>query len=86
MYNDRNRRTAQQWATYFALTYTTKTREIQFPFREMDFNHAQSRGQESEVSNQHFAAGVHAIDSALQSVGQRKGYLIACNCNVGERC
>jgi predicted AAA+ superfamily ATPase len=38
--NNRNGRTAQQWATYFVLTYAIKTREIQFPFREMELNHA----------------------------------------------
>lgn len=29
---------------------------------------------------------MHAIDSTLQNVRQRKGYLIACNCNADERC
>jgi hypothetical protein len=29
---------------------------------------------------------MHAIDSALQRVRRRKGYLIACNCNVDGRC
>jgi len=55
---------------------TIKTREIQFPFREMRLNHRQ----ESEVPSQHYAANMHAVRT------EKKNELIACNCNVGGRC